>query len=245
MRIRALAPLLAAVASGVLLWAAAPAVGIGALAWIALVPAAALGLALPRTRIGRAAVPVAYVVYLEILLVPALPFGLARAQWGEPPLPILVGDSPVLVVALLVVPLAGVALYALRFPQPLLCGAVTDVRTGLVAVLVPAVFWTALDVLRTKFDPGGVWGPLYLSQEGAWSASAAALAGPWLLTFALVAVSYALALVLVTRRPRLGVLPLALVAALVGAGLLAGRPDDPGGTVRVAAIQPGYDTAEF
>ncbi len=241
---RVLATLVAAASSGVLLWVASPAVGLGPLAWMALVPAAAASLALRETRAGRAAVPLAFVVYLELLLVPALPFGLARDQWGEPPVPLMVGDSPVLAVALVALPLAGLALYAVRFPQPLRLADLSGARAGLAVVLVPATLWMALDLLRTKFDPGGLWGPLYLSQERSWTAATAALAGPWLLTFLPVATSFALAALFVTRRVRLVGIPAAVVAALLGAGLLAGG-GPVGEPVRVAVIQPGYDTAEF
>jgi apolipoprotein N-acyltransferase len=238
------AALAAPLASGLLLWLASPAVGLGWVAWVALVPAAALALARPETRGGRLAIPLAYVVFLELLLVPALPFGLARDQWGEPPLPILVGDSPVLVVALVVVPLAGLALYALRFPQPLSVRPPWTPRRIAAATVVPAVAWTALDVLRAKFDPGGFWGPLFLSQEGTAARELAALAGPWVLTFALVAFNYALALMLVARSPRVALAP-AGVAAAVLIAILALPSTGGDNRVRVAAVQPGYDTAEF
>ena len=228
--------LAASVASGVLLWVASPAVGAGPLAWVALLPAAVVALARPETRLGRAALPLAYVVFLELLLVPALPFGIARDQWGEPPVPILVGDSPVVVVALVVVPLAGLALYAVRFPQPLM-----GERRALVLVLVPAVVWTALDVARAKLDPGGFWGPLFLSQAETEARGVAAFAGPWLVTFALVALNVALALALLRRDP----LPAALAVLAAGALVAFPRPDADGERLRVAAIQPGYDTAEF
>lgn len=243
MSIRVLA-LAVSLATGLLLWVASPPVGFGWAAWVAVAPAAALALARPGTRAARAAVPLALVVYLELLLVPALPFGLARNQWGDPPLPVMVGDSPILPVALLLVPLAGLLLYAVRFPQPLPLGRPQTVRAGLLAVVVPATLWTALDLLRTKFDPGGLWGPLPLSQAELPTARLAALAGPWLVTFLAVAAGYAVALLLVTRRPRLVAAPAALVLGLLAAGLLLGTG---GGerTVRVAAIQPGYDTAEF
>ena len=239
-----LAALAAAPLSGLLLWLASPPVGLGWLAWIALVPAAAVALALPGTRLGRLAIPLAYVVFLELLLVPALPFGLARDQWGEPPLPVMVSDSPVLVVALLALPLAGLALYALRFPQPLELARPWTLPRVFAAVLVPALAWTALDVLRVKFDPGGFWGPLFLSQAGTSARELAAIAGPWLLTFAVVAFNFGLALVLVSRSPRLVLAP----AATAGVLVLAGVAHDSGGAgerLRVAALQPGYDTAEF
>jgi apolipoprotein N-acyltransferase len=225
----------ASIASGALLWAASPAVGLGWVAWVALVPAAAVSLAAAGTRLGRLSVPLALVVYLELLLVPALPFGLAKDQWGEPVIPVLVAGSPVFVVALLAVPLAGLVLYLARFPLLL------SVR-GPGVVLVPAVAWTALDVVRTKFDPGGFWGPLYLSQHDTETAGLAALTGPWLLTFAIVTVNYALALAALDRRR---LLPAVAVAAIFLAPGIALDRADGSRTVSVAAIQPGYDTAEF
>ena len=83
----------AAAASALLLWTSSPAVGVGWLAWIALVPALAVALHDPATRSARLTVPLAYALYLELLLVPALPFGLARDQWADDPvLPVMVGD---------------------------------------------------------------------------------------------------------------------------------------------------------
>ena len=239
------AALVAPVASGFLLWCASPPVGAGWLAWVALVPAAAVALALPGTRLGRLAIPLAYAVFLELLLVPAFPFGLARDQWGEPVVPILVGDSPVLVVALVVVPLAGLALYALRFPQPLVLTRTRGIGAVLALTLVPALVWTALDFLRVKFDPGGFWGPLFLSQEGPAVRELASVGGPWLLTFLLVACNYALALALVARPRRQALVPAAAVGGLVIVAAIALGPSGGGSAIRVAALQPGYDTAEF
>ena len=234
------AGLAAGLASGVLLWAAAPPVGLGWLAWIALVPAAAVVLRWPGTSAGRLAVPLAYAVYLELLLVPALPFGLAEGQWGDAALPVLTGGSPVLVVALLAVPAAGVLLYLLRFGQ-----APGGGRAGpLLWIAVPALSWTALDFVRANLDPGGLWGPLFLSQHDRAGAALAVLGGPWLVTFAIVAVSYGLALALVRRRRALAA---AAAAAALAAGALPAAlvlPDGGGRAVTVAAVQPGYDTAE-
>ena len=226
--------LVASVVSGVLLWIAAPPVGVGWVAWVALVPAAFVALRAPETRAARLAVPLAYAVYLELLIVPALPFGVARRQWGDPVLPILVGDSPVLAAALVGVPLFGLALYALRFPQ------LTAAPPLVAALVLPPLAWTALDAVRAKFDPSGLWGPLFLSQHDTAAARAGALAGPWLITFAIVAANYALALVLV--RGRAAVRPAAGVRALV---TLAPAAPGERETIRVAAVQPGYDTSEF
>ncbi|MBD0289628.1 MAG: hypothetical protein ICV74_00120 [Thermoleophilia bacterium] len=244
-RIVPLAPA-APLASALLLWLSAPPVGLAWLAWVALVPATALLLARPQARAGRAAVPLAYVVFLELLLVPALPFGLAHNQWGKPLVPVLVGDSPVLVVAFALVPLAGAVLYALRFPLVIPLARPTTPAAAFAVVAIAATAWTALDLLRTKFDPGGFWGPLYLSQAGLPTARAAGLAGPWLLTFLIVAVNAAVALALVGPRRRIALAPGAAAAALALAAMLAVDPSAGAGPpARVAAIQPGYDTAEF
>ena len=228
-----------ALASALLLWASAPPVGAASLAWFALVPVAAAAL-VTDGRARRVAVPLAYALYLELLLVPAFPFGIANRQWGDPVLPIMVADSPVVFVALVAVPVVGLALCALRFPDPV--GA----RSGVAAIVVPAIMWTALDLLRTRFDPAGLFGPLFLSQHDAAGGRLAALGGPWLVTSALVAFNYAFALVLVRRRAALvrgagaaGVV-LALVAA-ASAFRATGRAD----RIAVAVVQPGYDTAEF
>jgi apolipoprotein N-acyltransferase len=236
----------AAIASALMLWASSPAVGVGWLAWVALVPAAIVVLGNPGAGAARLAMPLTYGLYLELLLVPALPFGLAEGQWGDPPIPVLVGGSPVLVVALVAVPLAAALLYAIRFGEPWL--AVRAGRAEAAAcVLVPALAWAALDFVRVKVDPGGLFGPLFLSQADTAVGDLGALAGPWLITAVIVAVNYGLALALLRRRPLAAAAPAGAVAALaIVASLLAadaGRPA-PGTGVRVAAIQPGYDTAE-
>jgi apolipoprotein N-acyltransferase len=229
----------AAAATAVLLWLASPAVGVGWLAWVALVPVAAAAVAFEGTRAGRAAVPLAYGLYLESQLVPALPFGIAEGQWGDPPLPIMVGDSPVVFAALVVVPLFALLLYALRFPQPL-------ARPGPAAlVLAPPAVWTALDLVRAKLDPSGLWGPLFLTQHDLPSARLAALAGPWLLTFLLVASGWALAALLVRGRQAV---PVAATIAVLGAALAVATAGIRGvhavAPVAVGVVQPGYDTAE-
>ncbi|HVM16786.1 MAG TPA: nitrilase-related carbon-nitrogen hydrolase [Gaiellaceae bacterium] len=230
----------AAATSAALLWLASPAVGDGWVAWVALAPVAAAALTLEGTRAGRAAVPLAVGLYLETQLVPGLPFGIAEAQWGVPPLPIMVRDSPVVFAALVGVPLFAAVLYALRFPQPLR-------RPGpAAAVAVPAVLWTGLDVLRPKLDPSGLWGPLFLTQHDLPTAALAALAGPWLLTTLIVATGWALAALAVRRRAAL--VPAAAVAAAVAAaaGVVVAVDDAaPEPSVAIALVQPGYDTAEY
>lgn len=241
---RAALALGASAVSASLLWLSAPAQALGWLAWIALVPAAAVGLRRPSTRLSRLAIPLAFGLYLELELVTALPFGIAAGQWGTPVIP-LTADSPILIGAIAVPILCG-ALYALRFGQPL---TVAEGRGAawLAAVFWPAICWTALDFLRVLGDPGSYWGPLFLSQGETPAAYLAAIGGPWLITFGLVAANYELARRLVFKRRRLqtttavvGGLAV-LTLALLGCALFAPAKRPP---LTVAAVQPGYDTAE-
>ncbi len=236
------------VLSGVLLWVSSPQVGVGWLAWFAIVPAAIVALRTPGTRLGRLALPLAFFVYMELLLlIRAFPFGIAEDQYGETPVPILVNDSPVLAIALIIVPIAVLVLYAIGFPYfwPL---QRTHGRPALALVVVPALAWTAFDVLRTKFGPGGFWGPLFLSQHDTAASSVSTLVGPWLLSFVIALAGFALAYAIVRRRQAVrlvagvAVFGVTTVVAIVAANEVT---DTRGAPVRVAAIQPGYDTAEF
>jgi apolipoprotein N-acyltransferase len=234
----------AALLSALMLCAASPSVGAGWLAWVAIVPVAAVVLRAPQTRAARLAVPLAYALYLELLLVPALPFGLAEGQWGDTALPVLIGGSPVLPVALLAIPVFGALLYLIRFGEPWGAELLGRRFSALGAVLVPALAWTALDLLRAKLEPGGAWGPLFLSQVDTPASAVVALGGPWLLTLAIVAFNYGLALALVRRRLVPALAPAAAIAvALATAAAIEGAAS-PGRTVAVAAVQPGYDTSE-
>jgi apolipoprotein N-acyltransferase len=233
----------AALTSALLLWVASPSIGAGWLAWVALVPVAAVVLVAPGTRAARLAVPLAYVLYLELLLVPALPFGLAEGQWGDEALPVLIGGSPVLPVALVAIPLFGLLLYAVRFGEPWGAELLGPRLYAAAAALVPALAWTGLDLMRAKLDPGGSWGPLFLSQVDIPAAELAALGGPWLLTLAIVAFNYGLALALVRRRLAPGLAPAAAVAVALAVSF-AVRDEPERRSVTVAAVQPGYDTAE-
>jgi apolipoprotein N-acyltransferase len=234
----------ASIVTAILLWVASPVVGAGWVAWIALVPVAALVLARPGTTAARLAVPLAYALYLELLLVPALPFGLAEGQWGDAALPVMLGDSPVLPVALVAIPAFGALLYLVRFGEPWGADLVGPRLATAAAIVVPALAWTGLDLVRAKLDPGGSWGPLFLSQADAPGAELAALGGPWLVTLAIVGFNYGLAVSLVRRRPGPALVPAAaIVAAIALAPAIDGEPAG-GDPITVAAVQPGYDTAE-
>lgn len=233
----------AALTSGVLLWLASPAVGLGWLAWAAVVPAALAALALREPRARRLAVPLAYAVYLELLLIPGLPFGVAEGELSDPPLPVMVDDSPVLFVALAAVPLFAAALYGLRFGEPWGAHRLPPRAQAAALVGVPALAWTALDFARVNLDPGGLFGPPFASQHDLPTARLAALGGPWLVTLAIAAVGYAVALAIVRRSAAAGAGAAALAAAVVLG--VAAAPDPAGGrAITVAAVQPGYHTPE-
>ncbi len=234
----------AALLSALLLWISAPPIGAGWLAWFALVPVAVVVLRQPGASSSRLAVPLAYAAYLELLLVPALPFGLADGQWGDPAIPVLIGDSPVFAVALLAIPLVGAVLWAIRFGEPWGASRLRSGPAAIAAIAMPALAWTALDFARSALDPGGLWGPLFLSQSGEPAAALAALGGPLALTLAVVAVNYGLALALVRRRLLPGLVPVALTFAAVAVAAWTSEPAASGPRIAVAAIQPGYDTAE-
>ena len=236
-------------ASGLMLAAAAPGWLTGWIAWVALTPAAAVAIAWRGSRAGRLAVPLAYGVYLELLLIRALPFGIAAGQWGDPP-PVMIGDSPVVFVAVIAVPAFAWLLYAIRFGEPWGAERLPRNLQPLASVAIPASAFAALDFIRVNVDPGGLWGPLFLSQHASDSAALAALGGPWLVSFAIAAVGYAVAqlsLAVADRRPVRAAAGTALaIAAATAAGVVGGLALDRGGgrELTVAAVQPGYDTAE-
>jgi apolipoprotein N-acyltransferase len=234
----------AAAVSAILLWIASPAVGAGLVAWVALVPVAAVVLGSAGTFAARLSVPLAYALYLELLLVPALPFGLAEGQWGDAAIPVMVGDSPVVPVALIAIPVFGLLLYLMRFGEPWGADLLGPRLSSVATVVVPAAAWVGLDLVRVKLDPGGAWGPLFLTQADTPASELAALAGPWLVTLAIVACNYGVALAIVRRRPAAALAPAAAVAAaLLVAPAIDGDVDDHA-PITVAAVQPGYDTAE-
>jgi apolipoprotein N-acyltransferase len=236
-------------ASGVLLAASASAGVSGWLGWVALTPAAAIALAWPGSRAARLAVPLAYGIYLELLLIRALPFGIAAGQWGDPP-PVMVGDSPVVFVAVVAVPIFAWFLYAIRFGQPWGADRLPAQLQPIAAVVVPAAAFAALDFVRVNLDPGGLWGPLFISQHRSDAAALAALGGPWLLSFAIAASGYAigqLAIAVLWRRAIRVAAGVAVAGcALIGTGVAIGNALERGGgpSLEVAAVQPGYDTAE-
>jgi len=234
----------AGLASGALLFAASPYVGAGPLAWFALVPAAAVAIRHWGTRAGRIVIPLAYTVYLELMFIPALPFGLTKDQWGDDPVvPILIGDSPVLITAIVIVPLVGLALSLLRFP---FLASRTRLSPWIAMVAIPSLAFAAFDFLRTSFDPSGLWGPLFLSQEGTAGARLAEIGGPTLISLAIAFANFSLAYVLIRRRRGVPALAAAAACALLATtGLAVSGESERSKTLTVAAVQPGYDTAQY
>jgi apolipoprotein N-acyltransferase len=113
-------------------------------------------------------------------------------------------------------------------------------------LMVPAVTWTALEFARIRLDPGGLFGPLSLTQHSTLPGTLAAIGGPWAITFTLVVCNYWLALMLARGRPTAAAIGAAalMFAALLSPSLPWPSPD-PERLRTVAAVQPGYDTAEF
>ena len=105
----------------------------------------------------------------------------------------MIGDSPVVFVAAIAVPAFACVLYAIRFGEPWGADRLPQHLQPLALVAIPASAFAALDFIRVSVDPGGLWGPLFLSQHASDSAALAALGGPWLVSFAIAAVGYAIA----------------------------------------------------
>jgi apolipoprotein N-acyltransferase len=243
-RRRALA---AVAATGLGLWLASPSVGIGWLAWVAIVPVATIALREPEERpVGaRLVVPAAYLLWLELALIPDLPPGIAEDQWGDPVIP-LIADTPAPFVAVLVLPALALVLALIGFGLPWAAHRLPAKLDALAAVAIPALAWTALEVVEVRTLPGGWWATVAAGQATTPGARLATLGGLYLVTLAIVAVNYAIALAIV-RRSRVAAAGAALlVAVVVAATALAPvtTVGDADPTLVVAAVQPGYDTAE-
>jgi apolipoprotein N-acyltransferase len=242
-RRRALA---AIAASGIGLWLASPSVGLGWLAWVAIVPVAIIVLEEPDERpVGaRFVVPAAYLLWLELALIPDLPPGIAEDQWGDPVIP-LIADTPAPFVAVFVLPALALVLALIGFGLPWAAHRLPGPLRALAAVAVPALAWTALEVIEIRTLPGGWWATVAAGQATTPGGRLAALGGPYLITLAIVAVNYALALAIVRRSGATAIGATVLVAAVAAAAAFAPvATRDAGEELVVAAVQPGYDTAE-
>ncbi|WP_030743658.1 apolipoprotein N-acyltransferase [Streptomyces sp. NRRL S-31] len=122
-----------------------------------------------------------------------------------------------------------------------LLGGEPSAGRGAAALLVLPSAWLAVELVRSWQGLGGPWGMLGASQ---WQVDPAlrlaSVGGVWLLSFLVVAVNVAVAVLFAVRAARLPALAslLATAAAASAAWVWAPRPDVDG-RVRIAVVQPG------
>jgi apolipoprotein N-acyltransferase len=112
---------------------------------------------------------------------------------------------------------------------------------GVAAVLVLPSAWLAVELVRSWQGLGGPWGMLGASQWQVGPAlRLASVGGVWLLSFLVVAVNVAVAMLVAVREFRIPALAslVATAAATSAAWVWSPRPDVDGG-VRIALVQPG------
>ncbi|MFC9160185.1 apolipoprotein N-acyltransferase [Streptomyces fungicidicus] len=122
----------------------------------------------------------------------------------------------------------------------LLGGAPTRGRV-LAALAVLPSGWLAAELVRSWQGLGGPWGVLGASQ---WQVAAAlrlaSVGGVWLLSFLVVALNVAVAVLVAVRRARVpAVAGLVAVAAVTSAAWVFAPRPDTGGRARIALVQPG------
>lgn len=233
--------LLLAILSGVLLFLVLPPHPLGFLAWVALVPGICGQLLLaPRDRAAR--------LYQAVTFALGIGLTVLEAFWSK-----TLPSAPILLPIAGAVLLVGGLVYLLALPT----GTPSFHRRTRFRffVLGPAVAWVGFEFLRMLLQLGHVWGWLSTSQgDNLPILQLAALGGPWLVSLAVVAVNYGLALGLVAlfspgdradaRRPAL--VTLLVLALLLAAGYLWGqaRSQARPGTIRVAAVQPGRELGD-
>ncbi|MEU1054101.1 apolipoprotein N-acyltransferase [Streptomyces sp. NPDC005876] len=107
-------------------------------------------------------------------------------------------------------------------------------------VVVPSG-WLSIELVRSWQGLGGPWGMLGASQwQVAPALTLASVGGVWLISFLVVAVNAAVAVLVAVRRARTpAVAGLAAVAAVTSAAWVWAPRPDTGGTVAVAVVQPG------
>ncbi|WP_251092505.1 apolipoprotein N-acyltransferase [Streptomyces sp. Caat 7-52] len=120
-------------------------------------------------------------------------------------------------------------------------GGVPSPARAAAALLVLPSAWLAVELVRSWQGLGGPWGMLGASQWQVGPAlRLASVGGVWLLSFLVVAVNVAVAVLISMREARLPALAslVATAAAASAAWAWAPRPDVDG-RVRVAVVQPG------
>ncbi|WP_448321276.1 apolipoprotein N-acyltransferase [Streptomyces sp. CO7] len=125
----------------------------------------------------------------------------------------------------------------------LLTGA-PSARRAVAALLALPSGWLMIELVRSWQGLGGPWAMLGASQwQTAPALALASVGGVWLLSFLLVCVNTAVTLLIaVASAQRVAAAGLAVVA-VVSAGAWAWAPGPaPGGTARIALVQPGVVT---
>ncbi|CAL9627047.1 apolipoprotein N-acyltransferase [Streptomyces sp. Tu 3180] len=122
-----------------------------------------------------------------------------------------------------------------------LLGGVPSRGRVLAALVVLPSGWLAVELVRSWEGLGGPWGVLGASQ---WQVEAAlrlaSVGGVWLLSFLVVALNVAVAVLVAVRRARVPAVAglVAAAAATSAAWVWSPRPDT-GDRVRIAVVQPG------
>ncbi|MFD5793928.1 apolipoprotein N-acyltransferase [Streptomyces diastatochromogenes] len=120
-------------------------------------------------------------------------------------------------------------------------GGVPSPGRGVAALLVLPSAWLAVELVRSWQGLGGPWGMLGSSQwQVAPALRLASVGGVWLLSFLVVAVNVAVAMLVAVREFRIPALAslVATAAATSAAWVWSPRPDIDG-RVRIAVVQPG------
>ncbi|MFB7927517.1 apolipoprotein N-acyltransferase [Streptomyces sp. NPDC056039] len=134
------------------------------------------------------------------------------------------------------------ALWALwgRLAHRLLAGEPSRRRIAAALLVLPSG-WLAIELVRSWQGLGGPWGMLGSSQwEVEPALRLASVGGVWLLSFLVVAVNIAVAVLVAVRRARVPAVAglVATAAATSAAWAFSPRPDIDG-EVRIAVVQPG------
>lgn len=227
-----------ALASGAVLSLAFPGAAWGWLAWIAMAPYLAL-MMVPRRKRD----------YLTLSL--AFGFGLfgGLMHWLLAMHPLTwIGPQITVPLSLAIVTVAWLAVSAAMAVGVSLAGLFLGIayrsearRKGLggwMAVLIPAMIWTALEWIQAQGTFGFTWGNLAVTQTAYLPLlQGLQLVGPFPLAGLIVAVNAAIAWIWHTRHPAPLAIAMAVVTAWGGYGLWAmNRPLD-GPSLRVAVVQ--------
>jgi apolipoprotein N-acyltransferase len=121
-----------------------------------------------------------------------------------------------------------------------LAGTPSRRRVAAALVVLPSG-WLAVELVRSWQGLGGPWGVLGASQwQVAPALRLASVGGVWLLSFLLVAVNVAVAVLVLVRASRVPAVAGLVATAAAASAAWAGSPrPDTGGEARIAVVQPG------